>query len=169
MKELPAIFRDTGLRWAWLALVVIVLDQVTKAWASATLGLYQPVPVMPMFNWTLSHNTGAAFSFLHDAGGWQRWFFTVLALGVSAALFVWLRRIARDQVWEPVALSLIIGGALGNVIDRMRFGYVVDFIDWYYKTWHWPAFNVADAAISVGAVMLMISAFRDKPQGETRS
>lgn len=161
--------RNSGLRWLWLAAVVIVLDQLTKAWASSTLSLYQPVPVMPMFNWTLSHNTGAAFSFLHDAGGWQRWFFTALALGVSVMLLVWLRRIPREQVWEPMALVLIMGGALGNVIDRVRFGYVVDFIDWYYEQWHWPAFNIADAGITVGAVMLAISAVRGQPQRETGS
>jgi signal peptidase II len=158
-------WRHTGLAFGWIALVVIVLDQWTKGLASTYLELYQPLPLAPMLNLTLSHNTGAAFSFLSDAGGWQRWFFVVLAVGVSGMLLVWLRKLPRSARWEPVALSLVLGGALGNVWDRLVQGYVVDFIDVYYGQWHWPAFNVADSAICVGAAMLVIDALFFKKSG----
>jgi signal peptidase II len=148
------------LKWLWLSGVVLALDRVTKEWASAALALHQPVPVWPSFNLTLMHNRGAAFSFLSDASGWQRWFFTVIALAVSAGLIVWLRRLDGSQRWLAVALALVIGGALGNVWDRLTLGYVVDFIQVYYDKWYWPAFNVADSAISVGAAMLLIDAMR---------
>ena len=107
-------------------------------------------------NWTLAFNTGAAFSFLHDAGGWQRWLFSVLAVGVSAVLIVWLRRLPRGEWRTALPLALVIGGALGNLVDRVRFGRVTDFIEVYYQQWSWPAFNVADSAISVGAVLLIV-------------
>lgn len=144
------------LRWLWLSAVVIALDQATKSLAAATLVLYQPRPVAPFLNLTLMHNTGAAFSFLSDAAGWQRWFFVAVALGISAVIAVWLHRLRAGQLWLAAALALILGGALGNVWDRITLGYVVDFIDVYYHRWHWPAFNLADSAISVGAVMLVL-------------
>ncbi|MFA7541086.1 MAG: signal peptidase II, partial [Lysobacterales bacterium] len=109
----------------------------------------------PFLNWTLVYNPGAAFSFLSDAGGWQRWFFTVLALVVSGLLVFWLRQTPRRQVWIAIPYALILSGAIGNVIDRLRFGHVVDFIDVHWQGWHWPAFNIADSAICVGAVMLI--------------
>lgn len=148
------------LKWLSVSFVVVVLDQITKWMASSQLEMFNPVPVMPLFNLTLMHNTGAAFSFLSDAGGWQRWFFTVLALGVSVLIVVWLRRLAPAEKATAAALALILGGALGNVIDRVRFGYVVDFIDVYVGTAHWPAFNIADSAITVGAVILVLGSFR---------
>ena len=117
---------------------------------------------LPFFNFTLMHNTGAAFSFLADQGGWQRWFFAVLALGVSLVLAVWLSRLKAHETWLALALSLVLGGAIGNLIDRVYYGYVIDFIDVYYNASHWPAFNIADSAISVGAVMLIIDTFRNK-------
>lgn len=144
------------LRWLWLSAVVIGLDQATKFLASTSLVLYEPRPVTPFFNLTLMHNTGAAFSFLSDAAGWQRWFFVVIALGISGAVAVWLYRLRPGQTWLAAALALILGGALGNVWDRITLGYVVDFIELYYHRWHWPAFNVADSAISVGAAMLVL-------------
>ncbi|UCE89372.1 MAG: signal peptidase II [Pseudomonadota bacterium] len=144
------------LRWFWLSVLVIVLDQITKVLASSLLVLHEPVRVMPMFNFTLMHNTGAAFSFLSDASGWQRWFFTVVALGVSAVLVAWIRRLPPNDRWLAAALALILGGALGNVIDRLLLGHVVDFIQVYYDRWYWPAFNIADSAITVGAIMLII-------------
>ena len=153
------------LKWLWLSAGVIVLDQITKVLASAHLVLHDPVPVLPLFNLTLMHNSGAAFSFLSQAGGWQRWFFVVVAIGVSVALIWWLHQLQRNQRWLAVALALVLGGALGNVWDRVTLGYVVDFVDVYYGSWHWPAFNVADSAISVGAVMLLVDAFR----GERKS
>jgi signal peptidase II len=147
------------LKWLWLSLLVILLDQGTKYLAVNELQLYEPVAVLPFFNFTLAYNSGAAFSFLADAGGWQRWFFVALALAISAGLVVWLYRL-RANVWgEAVAITLILGGALGNVIDRLWHGHVIDFIDVYYQNWHWPAFNVADSAITVGAVLLVLQSF----------
>lgn len=143
------------LKWLWLSLLVIVLDQLTKYLASTLLSYYQPLAVMPLFNLTLMHNTGAAFSFMNDAGGWQRWLFTLIALGVSIFLGLWLKRLTVQEKLQAVALALILGGAIGNVIDRMRLGYVIDFIDVYYATWHFPAFNIADSAITIGAVLII--------------
>ncbi len=143
-----------------IALVVILLDQVTKLWAASVLSYAMPVPVIPGFNLTLLYNKGAAFSFLGDAGGWQRWFFLVLALGVSGWLVLWLRKLGEHERWMGLSLSLLIGGALGNAIDRVYLGYVIDFIDLYCCGYHWPAFNIADSAISVGAVLLFILMWR---------
>lgn len=148
----------SGLRWLWLSVLVICLDQLTKSLATQYLVLHQPLPVFPGLNLTLMHNTGAAFSFLSQASGWQRWFFILLAVGVSVVLMIWLARLPRHKVWLPAALAFIIGGALGNVWDRIVQGYVVDFIDVYLKSAHWPAFNVADSAITIGAVMLIVDA-----------
>ncbi len=153
-------------RWLWISAVIIALDQLTKHLSSTLLELNEPVPVMPFLNLTLVHNTGAAFSFLSQAGGWQRWFFAGLAVVISAVLVIWLLRTPRGERWTPIALTLIIGGALGNLVDRLLFGYVVDFIDVYYVRWHYPAFNVADAAIFVGAAMLVIDAFFFKRDAE---
>lgn len=150
------------LKWLCLSAVIVVLDQASKIAASAALRLYEPVAVMPYFNFTLLHNEGAAFSFLSQAGGWQRWFFTGIALLISGVIIVWLYRLPKAEVWTAAALSLVLGGAVGNVVDRIRFGYVVDFIDVYYGAWHWPAFNIADAAISVGAVLLITQSLKKK-------
>ena len=151
---------QSGLKWLWLSIVVLVLDQWTKLLATENLVLHDPVPIMPSFNIMLAHNTGAAFSFLSDAGGWQRWFFIVLAIGVSIVLVIWLARLAAQQRWTAISLTLILGGAIGNVWDRIQYGYVVDFIQVYYDEWYWPAFNIADSAIFVGAAMLIIESFR---------
>jgi len=144
------------LRWLWLSVVVVALDQASKMWASASLQFQEPVAVIPFFNLTLMHNYGAAFSFLAGAGGWQRWFFAAIALTVSIAITLWLRRLGQNQRWEAASLALVLGGALGNFWDRLTLGYVVDFFDVYYDVHHWPAFNIADSAITVGAVMLVI-------------
>ena len=149
-------------KWFSLSALIIVADQITKYVASSMLLMHEPVAVLPFFNFTLMHNTGAAFSFLADQGGWQRWFLAALALGVSIVLAVWLYRLKAHETWLALALSLVLGGAIGNLIDRVYYGYVIDFIDIYYNTSHWPAFNIADSAISVGAVMLVIDAFRNK-------
>ena len=149
------------LKWIWLAIVVIVLDQLTKYIASSSLVMFQPVAVMPMFNWTLMHNTGAAFSFLHDAGGWQRWFFAIIAIVVSVVLVMWIKRLEQHEKWQAIALALILGGAIGNVIDRLWLGYVVDFIQVYYQQWYWPAFNIADSAIFIGVAMIIIDSIRE--------
>lgn len=154
----------TGVVWLLLSLVVIALDHITKFVATSSLDYGIPVPVFAGFNFTLVHNMGAAFSFLSDAGGWQRWFFTILAIGVSIWLVLWLRRLSARMWVECAALSLILGGAIGNVIDRVRLGYVVDFIDVYYGTWHWPAFNIADSAITIGAGLLIWHSLRGAPK-----
>ena len=159
------------LRWLWLSALLLVLDQGTKQLASAFLELRQPVLVVPNFYLTLLHNTGAAFSFLSDAGGWQRWFFAVLAFLVSLVIVVWLARLPQGSRWTAIALALVLGGALGNLVDRVVLGYVVDFIQIYlpFLPWRifnpWPAFNVADSAIAVGAVMLVIDSFRHREPG----
>ena len=142
--------------WLWLSGLVIGLDQLSKWLAASLLIPYQPVPVLPSFNLTLMYNTGAAFSFLADAGGWQRWFFLLLSLVISIALVIWINRLKRSDLWLAIALSLILGGAVGNLIDRVLHGHVIDFIEVYYKRWYWPAFNLADSAITVGAVLLVI-------------
>lgn len=144
------------LKWLWLSVVVVVLDQLSKQLATVCLEYQQSVPVIPMFDLTLVHNTGAAFSFLSGAGGWQRWFFIVLALFVSVMIVLWMKSLKSNRCWVAVALALVLGGAIGNLWDRVALGYVIDFIDVYYGQWHFPAFNIADSAISVGAVILLI-------------
>jgi len=161
--------RFTTLHWLMLALVVVVLDQLTKFGASAALNYAEPVAIFPGLNFTLAHNTGAAFSLLSDASGWQRWFFAAIALVVSVVITAWLRQIDDEERWLPLALSLILGGAIGNFIDRLNLGYVVDFIQVYYKTWYWPAFNIADSAICVGAVVLVLSGWRQAPKDQPQA
>lgn len=151
----------SALAWLWLSALVIVLDLATKELALRTLALHDPIAVVDgLLNWMLTYNYGAAFSFLSDASGWQRWFFSALALVISGLLGVWLRRLPRSDWRQALPFALIIGGALGNLVDRLRFGYVVDFIDVYWGSYHWPAFNVADSAISVGAVLLVVFGLR---------
>lgn len=152
--------KQAPLPWLLVALVVIALDQLTKYLASASLTLHAPVEILPFLNLTLTHNTGAAFSFLSDASGWQRWLFLSLGVVVSAVIVIWLWRLPRHAVWQSLALALILGGAVGNVWDRLQLGYVIDFIDVYYQGWHWPAFNLADSSITIGAIMLVIDALR---------
>lgn len=149
------------LKWIWLTVIVVIFDQLTKYIASTTLDMYQSISVMPMFNWTLRHNTGAAFSFLADAGGWQRWFFAVIAVVVSAVIILWIKRLEQHEKWQAAALALVLGGAIGNVIDRIWLGYVVDFIHVYYQQWHFPAFNIADSAITIGVIMIIIDSIRE--------
>ena len=142
--------------WIGLSLLIIVLDQLTKWWANTALNFGEQVNVLPFFNLTLVYNTGAAFSFLADAGGWQRWVLSSLSLVVSVMLTLWILRTPREFKWLAIGLALVLGGAVGNLIDRAFFGYVVDFLDVYYQQWHWPAFNVADSAITVGAGILIL-------------
>ncbi|ROQ17057.1 signal peptidase II [Marinimicrobium koreense] len=142
-------------RWYALAIAVIALDQISKHWVSAALTYGEPVVFTPFFNFTLLHNPGAAFSFLSDAGGWQRWFFTVVAAVVSVVLVIWLARVSEKR-YEALALALILGGAIGNLYDRVVLGYVVDFIVVHYQDYYWPAFNIADSAITVGAALLIL-------------
>ena len=142
------------LAWLWLSALVIVLDQVSKLYFENSLSLYQQIVIIPdLFSWTLAYNTGAAFSFLADAGGWQRWFFAVVALAVSVMLVIWMKGLKQHESWLAVALALVLGGALGNLFDRVVYGHVIDFIlvHWQQR-WYFPAFNLADSAITVGAV-----------------
>ncbi|MDI5983506.1 signal peptidase II [Halomonas sp. M4R5S39] len=143
------------LRWLWLAAAVIVLDLGTKALAAGLLSYAQPVEVLPFFNLTLLHNTGAAFSFLAGHPGWQRWFFAVIAVGASIGLTIWMTRLKADEKLLAVSLALIIGGALGNLYDRLVHGYVVDFLSFHVAGWYYPAFNVADIGITLGAIGLI--------------
>ncbi|MCG7927862.1 MAG: signal peptidase II [Candidatus Thiodiazotropha taylori] len=146
------------INWLWLSFVVILLDQLTKQMADRMLTLYEPVYVLPIFDLTLLYNKGAAFSFLSDQGGWQRWFFTVLAIVVTSVLTVWLWRLKQQEKWVAVSLSLIIGGAIGNVIDRILFGHVIDFLHFHYQQHYWPAFNIADSAITLGVGIMLYDA-----------
>jgi len=158
-------FLTSALRWYALALVVIVLDQLSKNWAVASFEYARPELVNGFWDWLLLYNHGAAFSFLSDEGGWQRWFFTAIAAVVSLVLCGWLARIQPVMRWEPIALGLILGGAVGNLYDRVMLGYVVDFISLHYQGQRWPAFNIADSAICVGAVMLLVDLWRQpKPE-----
>ena len=166
------------MNWLWLTVVVAVIDQITKQWAENVLIVHQAVSAIPNLNWTLMYNEGAAFSFLSDAGGWQRWFFIGLSSAISVFLYFWLKQTSTDKKLLSAGLSLILGGAIGNLIDRALFGHVIDFIQYYYQadaclpgfslwqlatgsTCFWPAFNIADAAISLGAAFLLIDMIKE--------
>ena len=157
LSRCVVLFKLNKATWCWyaLALVLIALDQLTKFIATEQLIYAEPVWVASFFDFTLLHNTGAAFSFLSDAGGWQRWFFGVIAAGVSVVLTVWIARLGNTKRWEACALALVLSGAIGNLYDRVALGYVVDFISVHYQGHYWPAFNVADSAICIGAAMLL--------------
>jgi len=160
-----------ALPWLWLSILVIALDQASKWWALSAL---QPAGVQHaiipgLLNWTLAFNTGAAFSFLADSAGWQRWFFVGLAVLISGALLVWLKRTARGDWRTALPLGLIIGGALGNLIDRLHAAQVTDFIQVHYQDWYYPVFNIADCGITVGAVLLIaFGLFTGKQDGGVR-
>ena len=154
------IMRDfIMLKWLWLSLLAVVLDQISKLAIAGSMQLYQSIQIMPFFKLTYVHNTGAAFSFLSEAGGWQRWFFAGLALMISVVIAVWLARLKTNETLLAVALALVLGGAVGNLIDRLVYGYVIDFLDVYYETWHWPAFNIADSAITLGVILMLAESF----------
>ena len=149
------------LLWLKLSIAVIALDALTKWQAAKQLRLYEAVPVFPHFNLMLARNEGAAFSFLADAGGWQRWLFAGIAVALTALMVTWIARLKPAQRWLACALALVIGGALGNLWDRVALGYVVDFLDFYWGDSHFPAFNIADSAITVGTVMIIIDMLRN--------
>jgi signal peptidase II len=150
----------SGWRWLPLGAAVVALDQASKAWIERHFDLYQSVALLPVLNITRLHNTGAAFSFLADRDGWQRWLFTALAVAVSVGIVAWLRRLdARVQPWLAAGLSLVLGGAMGNLTDRLRLGFVVDFVHAHWSDAYFPAFNVADSAITIGAALLLIDAW----------
>ena len=153
------LFKETGWRWWWLVLLVLVADQLSKIWVIQNFSLGESVSLLPVFNFTYARNYGAAFSFLGDAGGWQRWFFTLIAVVISCVLAVWLARNSKTQLKLNLALSLVLAGAIGNLIDRSIYGYVIDFLHLYYQNWHYPAFNIADSAICIGAALLIWDSF----------
>lgn len=147
------------LKWLWLTLFAVLLDQGSKLAIDASMHLYESIPLIPYLNLTYVHNTGAAFSFLSEAGGWQRWFFSGLALFIGIGITVWLARLHKHETLLAAALSLILGGAIGNLIDRVAYGYVIDFIDVYYGNSHFPFFNIADAAINLGVFLMLAESF----------
>ena len=143
-------------RWLTFSVMIVVLDQITKFYAVQFLTLHEPKYLYDGINFTLMYNTGAAFSFLSDAGGWQRWFFIAISCFVSIIIVVWMYNVLTKSKWLLLALAFILGGALGNLWDRLTLGYVIDFIEVYYNDLYWPAFNIADSAITIGAVILIL-------------
>ena len=152
------------LKWLWLAALSIGLDQASKLAINKSFQLYESISVMPFFNLTYVHNMGAAFSFLSEAGGWQRWFFAALAIIMSVIMTIWLIRLKEHETLLAVSLALILGGAMGNLIDRLAYGYVIDFLDVYYGTYHWPAFNIADSAITIGVSLMLVESFKSQEE-----
>ncbi|WP_454254496.1 signal peptidase II [Pseudomonas sp. Marseille-Q8238] len=165
---MPDSSRFGRLAWLWLTLLVFLLDQGTKQMVLQLLEYGQRVVVIDgYFEWTHVYNRGAAFSFLAGESGWQRWFFAAIAVAVSGVLVVWLKRLKSDETWLAIALALVLGGALGNLYDRVVLGHVVDFILVHWQNqYYFPAFNAADSAISVGAVMLALDMFKSKKSEE---
>lgn len=146
----------SACRWLWLSLIIIVIDQISKYLIMKHLSLYQSKFLLPFLNFNLQHNYGAAFSFLNSAGGWQKWLFVVVAVIVSLVILYLLRKTPAKHYGFAAGLCLILGGALGNVIDRIRLGYVIDFVDFHINTWHFAVFNLADTAITLGVIILFI-------------
>jgi signal peptidase II len=152
----------SGVRWLWLAALIVAVDQLSKLWIQGSMELYETIEVLPVLNIYHTFNPGAAWSFLAHADGWQRWMFSLLAIGVSIGLIVWLRRLAiARQALLVTGLVLIVGGAIGNLIDRLYLGHVVDFIQAHWGEWYFPAFNVADSAISIGAGLVIFDSLRE--------
>ena len=161
------------MKWLWFSVLTVVLDQLTKYIAEAELLLHQPVAIFPSFNFTLMYNKGAAFSFLSEAGGWQRIFFVGLSTAISIFLFFWLKQITRDEKQKDnqllqIAIAFILGGAIGNLIDRAMTGEVVDFIQVYYSSYYFPAFNIADSAITLGAGLLILDMLLETKRGKNK-
>ena len=155
MASLKSNSRQAFLLWLGLSSLLLILDQLTKIIAKNSLFEGVSQPVTSFLNWTLVYNSGAAFSFLAQAGGWQRWFFTCVGI-IAALIMIWLIRKNSHQTIFSLALSLVLSGAIGNVIDRIIYGAVVDFVDVHYMGWHWPAFNIADSAITIGVILLIV-------------
>lgn len=152
----------SGLPWLWLSLIILLLDRYSKVWMADHLILGEPLRVLPVLNFTLAYNTGAAFSFLHDASGWQQYLLGGLALVVTLSIVIWLARLPRKAYWQNTALSLILAGALGNAWDRVMYAHVIDFVSLHWNSWHFAIFNVADAAICTGALMLILMWMRQE-------
>jgi signal peptidase II len=155
-------------KWPWFlfSIIVLLVDQLSKYWASTNLIPYQPEPLFAMFNFTLAYNTGAAFSFLSGTGNWHHWFFAGLSIAMSLFLIMWLGSLSSKARLQSLAISLILGGAVGNLYDRASLGHVIDFIDIYYENHHWPVFNLADSAICIGGFLLVIDFLRKNPSSQ---
>ena len=157
-----------------IALAIIIADQISKYWVIQNIEYHHYIPITSFFSIAHAHNYGAAFGFLNNAGGWQTVFFSVIAVTVSIVLVIWLRRIARTERQLALALALVLGGAVGNLIDRLRFDYVVDFLLFFYDKWQFPAFNVADSAITIGAILMLMDSvgwkfIADRPEEPVES
>ena len=152
------------LRWLWLSWLVLVMDQFSKWFAVRQLSYQQPFEINSFFNLTLDFNRGAAFSFLGDQSGWQIWLFGIIAALISFTLVVWMRRLSRQSQWTAASLALIIGGAMGNLVDRVIHGHVIDFLSWHYQHYYWPTFNIADSAVFVGAFLLIMTMKHDNKE-----
>ncbi len=157
--KINKLFTETGLRWLWLTLLCLIADQVTKQWVVGSFDLYESLEVLPIFSLTYVHNLGAAFSFLADQGGWQRWFFTAIAVIACIVFIVWLAKTPKSGTLLSIAFALMLSGALGNLIDRVLFGYVIDFLDFHWSGNHFPAFNIADSMIFIGAALMIVDSF----------
>ncbi len=166
MSEQTLTLKQSGVRWLWLAILIFIADIGIKLVVMSSMGYgwENRIEVLPFFNLLYVHNYGAAFSFLSDEEGWQRWLFTAIAFIVTAMLTYWMSKLPAKEKWNNIAYALIIGGAVGNVFDRVVHGFVVDYLDVYWGNYHWPAFNLADSAICIGAAMIILDAFRKKPE-----
>ena len=159
--QMKKLFTETGLKWLWLTVVFLILDQVTKQLVVSSFELGESLNILPFFDLRYVRNLGAAFSFLADQGGWQRWFFTAIAAIASVVFLVWLAKTPKSNVLLSLALAFMLSGAAGNLIDRVLFGYVIDFLDFHIAGKHWPAFNVADSAIFIGAALMIFDSFKN--------
>jgi len=166
IKRFFTAFNNTGLRWLWLTLICLILDQVTKQWVVGSINLHESINILPIFSITYVQNPGAAFSFLADQDGWQRWFFTVIAAIASIVFTVWLAKTPRSQTILSIAFALMLSGAMGNLIDRALFGYVIDFLDFHWSGYRFPAFNVADSMIFIGAALMILDSFTAENNAE---
>jgi signal peptidase II len=162
---MSSMARTGALKWLWLSAVLVALDQLSKLWIERGLELGEMRTVLPVFNIVRAHNPGAAFSFLAAASGWQRWLFTLIAAGVSLLLIAWMRRLPSTARLLPAGLALILGGAIGNLIDRLRYGHVIDFLDFHWGGAHFWVFNIADSGITVGAALLLLDGWLDSRRG----
>ena len=166
LTPLKKLFNDTGLRWLWLTLLCLIIDQVSKQWVAGTFDYRETLSVLPFFNLTYVHNPGAAFSFLADQGGWQRWFFTAIAAIASIVFLVWMAKTPKQQRLLSIAFALILSGAVGNLIDRVLFGYVIDFLDFHWAGFHFAAFNIADSVIFIGAALMIFESVTNKEDNQ---
>lgn len=153
-------FNESALTFLWLTIIFLIIDQITKQWVAQTFSYRETFEILPFFNLTYVHNPGAAFSFLADQPGWQRWFLTAVAIIACVVFTVWMKRTPKQNKVLGVGLALLLSGAMGNLIDRVLFGYVIDFLDFYIVNYRWPAFNIADSVIFVGAGLMILDSFK---------